>query len=105
MQLWASGVLGRYILSRATKSEFIGVMQPIYIGILTVILYQILSYTLSPRTISSFLEWAFEVTKASLQRAEDEVFDKDSGRKYILMIPPLETSCFCSQHHRLPPFF
>jgi hypothetical protein len=39
----------------------------------------------SPRTIARFLEWAFEVTKASLQRAEDEVFDKDSGRKYIVM--------------------
>ncbi len=29
-----------------------------------------------------FLSWAYQVTIASLQRAEEEVLDKDTGREY-----------------------
>ena len=29
-----------------------------------------------------FLSWAYQVTKASLQRAEEEALDKDTGREH-----------------------
>lgn len=40
--------------------------------------------TVSSFTVTRFLKWAYAVTKDSLEKAESEVLDKDSGCEYIL---------------------
>ena len=69
-------MLGLYILLRVIKSERKGVRM----------VWDCHASSNIPSLLTSFatrfLKWAYDVTTASLRRAEEEVLDRDSGCKY-----------------------